>query len=361
MSAFNVPRWLGCLLVSFVCACGGTDPAQPMPAPQSTLLVDSLSPAGFPLGSIVDRSPSENRLTEPRAQLGKRLFYDPRLSRTEQVSCSTCHEQAFAFAQPDRVSSGVEGLQGTRNAPALLNLAWGESFFWDGRAPSLEEQAGKPIENPVEMDLSLSEAVARVAADPSYVEAFDEAYSSPPSEESLRYALASFVRTLVSSDSPYDRHRRGDDRAVGDDRAFGEAEQRGESLFLSERGGCFHCHPAGMLTNEGFFHNGTYEGEEDTGRELLTGRSGDIGKFKVPGLRNVENTAPYMHDGSVPTLEAVIDQYDRGGRGDPNTDPQIAPLSLSVTDKADLLAFLRSLTDSALLVDPRYAAKGLSQ
>jgi cytochrome c peroxidase len=231
----------------------------------------------------------------------------------------------------------------------LLNLAWGESFFWDGRASSLEEQAGKPIENPLEMDLSLTEAVARVATDASYVKAFADAYSGPPSEESLRRALASFVRTVVSNDSPYDRHLRGDDGA------FGAAEQRGETLFLSERAGCFHCHPAGMLTNEGFFHNGTYDGGEDTGRQLLTGRSGDIGKFKVPGLRNVENTAPYMHDGSLPTLEAVIEQYDRGGRGDPNTDPQVVPLSLSAEEKDDLLAFLRSLTDPALLVDPRYA------
>jgi cytochrome c peroxidase len=198
------------------------------------------------------------------------------------------------------------------------------------------------------MNLTLSEAVARVTAEASYVRAFAEAYSSEPSEESLRRALASFVRTLVSSGSPYDRHLRGDDAA------FGAAEARGEALFLSEKAGCFHCHPAGMLTNEGFFHNGSYEGGEDTGRQLLTGRSGDIGKFKVPGLRNVANTAPYMHDGSLATLEAVIEQYDRGGRGDLNTDPQIVPLALSAEEKADLLAFLSSLTDPAVLVDRRY-------
>jgi cytochrome c peroxidase len=319
-----------------------------MPPDPPAPLVDAVSPAGFPLGTIVERAPGDNALTEARAQLGKRLFFDTRLSRTEEVSCSSCHEQAFAFAEPDRVSTGVDQLQGTRNAPALLNLAWGESFFWDGRARSLEEQAGQPIENPIEMNLPLNEAVARVTAEPSYVRAFAEAYSSAPSEESLRRALASFVRTLVSSGSPYDRHLRGDDTA------FGAAEARGEALFLSDRAGCFHCHPAGMLTNEGFFHNGSYEGGEDTGRQLLTGRSGDIGKFKVPGLRNVANTAPYMHDGSLSTLEAVIDQYDRGGRGDPNTDPQILPLALSAEEKADLLAFLSSLTDPAVLVDRRY-------
>jgi cytochrome c peroxidase len=349
MLTFNGNCLLACLLASLATACASDELTKPTPELAAMQLIDSRTPAGFPLGSVVERSPTENRLTEPRAQLGKRLFFEPRLSRTQDVSCSTCHQQAFAFAQPDRVSTGVESLQGTRNAPALLNLAWAESFFWDGRAPSLEEQAGKPIENPVEMDLSLTEAVARVAADPSYVKAFADAYSSLPNEESLRRALASFVRTLVSSDSPYDRHRRGDDGA------FGEAEQRGEALFLSERAGCFHCHPAGMLTNDGFFHNGTYDGGEDTGRAQVTGRSGDTGKFKVPGLRNVENTAPYMHDGSLRTLEEVIEQYDRGGRGDPNTDPQIAPLSLTADEKADLLTFLRSLTDPGLLVDPRYA------
>ncbi|HWA72022.1 MAG TPA: cytochrome c peroxidase [Polyangiaceae bacterium] len=331
-------------------ACAGQDPSKPatQTEPPSAPLIESQSPAGFPLGTIVERAPPENRLTEPRAQLGKRLFFDPRLSRDGEVACATCHEQGFAFAEADRVSTGVDQLQGTRNAPALLNLAWGESFFWDGRARSLEEQAGQPIENPIEMDLSLSEAVMRVTAEPSYVEAFAEAYSSAPSEESLRRALASFVRTLVSSDSPYDRHLRGDDAA------FGAAEARGEALFLSEKAGCFHCHPAGMLTNEGFFNNGSYDGGEDTGRALFTARSGDIGKFKVPGLRNIDNTAPYMHDGSIPTLEAVIEQYDRGGRGDPNTDPQIVPLALTADEKADLLAFLRSLSDPAVLVDRRY-------
>jgi cytochrome c peroxidase len=237
---------------------------------------------------------------------------------------------------------------GTRNAPPLMNLAWSESFFWDGRTPTLEEQAGKPIENPDEMDLPLADAVARVADDPSYVSAFLDAYDEPPSEASLRKALASFVRTLVSANSAYDRHLRGDDTN------FDEAAKRGEEVFLSDRGGCFHCHPAGMLTNEGLFHNGTYAGGDDTGRELVTGRSGDIGKFKVPGLRNIELTAPYMHDGSLATLEEVIDQYDRGGIGDPTTDPQIVTLSLSSEEKADLLAFLRALTDPDFVTDARF-------
>jgi cytochrome c peroxidase len=305
-------------------------------------------PAGFPAGSITERAPSDNTLTDERAELGKRLFHDTRLSRTYEVACATCHVQQHAFAEPELVSTGVEGRTGNRNAPALVNLAWSESFFWDGRTPTLEEQAGKPIENPDEMDLPIADAVDRVAEDPSYVSAFLTAYAEPPSEASLRKALASFVRTLVSANSTYDRHWRGDDTS------WDEAAQRGEDIFLSERGGCFHCHPAGMLTNEGLFNNGAYAGGSDTGRELVTGRSGDIGKFKVPGLRNIELTAPYMHDGSLATLEEVIDHYDRGGRGDPTTDPQIEPLSLSSEEKADLLAFLRSLTDPDFVADPRF-------
>jgi cytochrome c peroxidase len=323
-------------------------PEQEVRSPLPSLITEQV-PAGFPAGTIAERAPGDNALTESRARLGKRLFYDPGLSRTFDVACSTCHRQAHAFAEPDVVSTGVEGRTGPRNAPALINLAWSESFFWDGRTPTLEEQAGKPIENPDEMDLPIADAVARVAEDPSYVSAFLEAYDEPPSEASLRKAIASFVRTLVSVNSAYDRHLRGDDTS------FDEAARRGEAVFLSERGGCFHCHPGGMLTNEGLFNNGAYTAGTDTGRQQITGRSGDTGKFKVPGLRNVELTAPYMHDGSLPTLEAVIDHYDRGGLGDPTTDPQIEPLSLTPDEKADLLAFLRSLTDPEFASDTRFA------
>ncbi len=164
------------------------------------------------------------------------------------------------------MSTGVDGRRGTRNAPALVNLAWNTSFFWDGRAASLEEQAGKPIENPDEMDLPIDEAVARVAADASYASAFDAAYGSPITELSLRQAIASFVRVLVSAGSPYDRHLQGDDSS------FGDAERRGEAIFMSEKGGCFHCHPTGTLTNQGFFNNGSYT----AGRGPRAGRRSPI-------------------------------------------------------------------------------------
>ncbi len=193
-----------------------------------------------------------------------------------------------------------------------------------------------------------ADAVTRIAADVRYRAAFDDAYGGPPREETLRKAIASFVRVLVSADSAYDRHLRGDDSA------FGGPEQRGETVFLSEKAGCFHCHPGGMLTNEGFFNNGLYVDGGDTGRQMVTGRTGDLGKFKVPGLRNVAASAPYMHDGSLATLEDVLDHYERGGSGHVATDPAIAPLALTSDERDDLLAFLRALTDNAFLTDPRW-------
>jgi cytochrome c peroxidase len=325
-------------------ACG-SDSNEP---PARARLVDVTLPSDVTTGALADTAPPENTLTEARAELGRRLFYDARLSRTSMVSCASCHQQVRAFSDPSPVSTGVDGRTGTRNAPALVNLAWGGTFFWDGRAASLEEQAGKPIENPLEMDLPLADAVARVGADPGYARAFAATYDAALTEETLRFALASFVRTLVSGASPYDRH------LVGDDSSYGAAERRGEQLFFSDAAACFHCHPGGALTNGGYFNNGSYVAGGDVGRKAITGRTGDLGKFKVPALRNVAASASYMHDGSLATLEDVIDQYDRGGRGDPSTDPQIRPLGLSAAQKADLLAFLRALTDPAFLADPRF-------
>lgn len=337
----------GLLSLGVLSACSSD--ATPRAEEEPPTLITSAIPVGYPQGTNVDLAPPDNALTVDRATLGKRLFYEPQLSRTSDVSCASCHQQAYAFSDPAAVSTGVDGRTGTRNAPSLVNAAWGKSFFWDGRADSLEKQAGQPIENPLEMDLALSEASLRLVRDPSYVEAFQNAYGEPPNETTLRKALASFVRSLVSGNSPYDRHLRGDDSD------FGPQRKRGEALFLSEKAECFHCHPSGSLSNEGYFNNGSYTAGGDTGRQAVTGRVGDVGKFKVPGLRNIAVTAPYMHDGSLPTLEAVIEHYDAGGRGDPTTDPLIKPRSLSDDEKADLLEFLRSLTDDALLRDARFA------
>jgi cytochrome c peroxidase len=295
----------------------------------------------------VKAAPAGNPLTEARARLGRRLFYESRLSRTGEISCASCHAQEHGFSDPNPVSSGVDGLQGTRNAPALANLAWSQRFFWDGRVSSLEEQAGKPIENPVEMDLALDEAVARLNAEESYVADFATSFGEPVTTDNLQMAIASFVRTLVSGRSPYDRH------LAGDDGAFSDAAARGEQLF-ADKAACFHCHPGGALTNDGFFNDGSYLDGGDEGRKEITGRAGDLGKFKVPGLRNVAVSAPYMHDGSLATLREVVEQYAAGGLGHPSTDPQIAPLQLAEDEIDDLLAFLEALTDDDFLNDARF-------
>lgn len=328
------------IVVAMVFGCGGNTPTD---APVTT----ASAPRGFPAGPVAATAPDDNPLTEARVALGKRLFYDTRLSRTNDIACASCHKQDHAFADSGAVSKGVDGRKGTRNAPALVNLAWSTHLFWDGRVATLEEQAGKPIENPDEMDLPLSQAVARLAADASYVDAFTAAYGAGPDDRSLRYALASFVRILVSGASPYDRF------IAGDAAALSPAARRGEAIFSGSRGNCFHCHPQETLTNDGFFNNGTFVDGGDVGRQALTSHAADRGKFKVPGLRNVAASAPYMHDGSLATLEEVIDQYDRGGRGDASTDPQIHPLHLTADEKADLATFLRALSDETFLTDPR--------
>jgi cytochrome c peroxidase len=334
-----------------VLALWGCDAATPEVSgpPPARRLLDIVPPVGVADGSLAARrAAANNELSEPRAQLGRRLFFERMLSSSRQVSCATCHIQERSFSDGRAVSLGVDGRRGMRNAPALVNLAWSEHFFWDGRAATLEELAGQPIENPDEMNLPLPEAIARLAGDPTYGSAFAETYGGPPTEQGLREAIASFLATLVSGDSAYDRHLRGDDRT------FAASERRGEAVFMSDRVGCFRCHPVGLLTNDGFFNDGSYVEGGDVGRQMVTGRTGDRGKFKVPGLRNVELSGPYMHDGSVNTLEEVVEQYDRGGRGDATTDPQIGPIGLSATERDDLLAFLRSFTDRGFVTDERY-------
>jgi cytochrome c peroxidase len=292
-------------------------------------------------------APADNAITSARLELGKKLFYDKRLSRTGEVSCASCHQQELAFADPRPVSIGVHGRTGSRNAPPLINLAWNTSFFWDGGVKTLEQQAVGPITNPLEMDMTMGEVVQRVSADPEYVRLSRAAYGSELRPEVVTKGIASFVRSLVSGKSRFDRYLEGDAAALT------ASEKRGADIALGERGDCFHCHVGFNLTNNAFANNGLVSA--DTGRTRITEKTGDEGKFKVPTLRNVALTAPYMHDGSLATLRDVIDFYSRGGQGHPNTDPIIRPLNLSGQEKEDLLAFLGSLTDEGFVKNPRFA------
>ena len=270
------------------------------------------------------------------AALGRRLFFDPILSSDRSVACATCHDPAHGFADPRPRSLGVHGRETLRNAPTLFNRALGESFLWDGRADTLEEQVLLPIENELEMDLRLDEAVRRLEAD--YAEAFRQSLGTPPSRDGLSEALAGFVRRIWRGNAPIDRFRNGDIEAM-------EADARGGMWLFESRGGCWRCHVGSNFTDEAF-HNtgvGAIDGEPEEGRSAVTGLAGDLGRFKTPTLRGLRDTAPYMHDGSLATLEDVVEFYRKGGHPNVNLDPVLKPIEMTEEDAAKLVAFLASL------------------
>ncbi len=297
--------------------------------------------SGRPLGLDLYRpEPADNPPTADKVQLGRRLFRERLLSRDRSIACVDCHQPKRAFTDGRPKAVGVYGRQGPRSVPTLVNLAWGDSFFWDGRMPTLEEQVVQPILAKSEMDLTLKEAVERLGAKRRYRKAFDEVFGREPNAEDLARALAAYVRSIMAGDSPYDRY------LFGDRQALSENELAGLRVFRGE-GNCAFCH-TGPTFSDGEFHNtgiAWRDGEWlDDGRALVTERAEDRGKFKTPTLREVARTAPYTHDGSLATLEDVIEFYNDGGRKNPNLDSALRPLKLSDDEKTALLAFLRSLT-----------------
>jgi cytochrome c peroxidase len=309
-----------------------------------------LDTAGLPDSWTI---PEDNPLTVPGIALGRKLFHDPVLSGNGTMACATCHAQATAFADPRRVSPGSEGGEGTRNAPALINLAWNDGFFWDGRAHSIEDQAREPVPNPIEMNLPWDQAIPRLAAHAEYPALFRAAFGTDAITEDLVVkAIAQFERTLVSKSSPYDRF-------LNQGEPLSEAAHRGFTLFFSEEGDCFHCHGTRLFTDNEFHNNGLDAVPADPGLEALTGDPLDRGRFRTPTLRNVEYTAPYMHDGRFATLEEVVDHYSEGIQPSPSLDPvlgvhQGGGVSLTADQKADLIAFLKSLSDPGFLTNPEF-------
>jgi cytochrome c peroxidase len=294
-----------------------------------------LLPNGFP----AIPSPSDNPLTEASVALGKALFFDPRLSREGRLSCAACHFPERAFSDTVPFSLGVDGRPGLRNAPPLTNLAWHPAFFRDGGVPTLEQQAIAPIHDPVEMDFSITRAAAALRYQEPYQALSQRAYGKPLDAWGLTRALAAYQRTLVSGWSRYDRHLQGDATALS------ESERRGLALFRSEALNCTACHSGFDLSDHAYHNVGQSLAYADPGRERITLRPGDNGKFKTPTLRNIALTAPYMHDGSLATLEEVLDFFATGGLPHPNRDPQMRTFALSPQEKSDLLAFLSALTD----------------
>lgn len=289
----------------------------------------------------------------PRAQLGRQLFFDPILSRDRTVSCASCHQPARAFADDRALSLGVDGRLGTRNTPSVMNSAGRTRFFWDGRSETLEEQALAPIANPLEMDLPVDDAVARLRADPAWVARFQDAYSAAPSARTLGRALAAYQKTLNTVDSPYDRY------ALGQEDAISDAAKRGRLLFIT-KAQCVSCHAGEDFTSDRFKNIGIYNGREfnDEGRGGITGDPAQKGEFKVPGLRNVALTAPYMHNGMFKSLREVIVYYDDPGKVIPDSigrDAQLRdPLHLSEAEIDDIEQFLHTLTDD------RFASRATS-
>ena len=292
--------------------------------------------------------PEENTFTNARWELGKKLFFDPIMSRDSSLSCASCHLPELAFSHDVAISPGVDGVLGFRNSPTLANVGYLPYFMREGGVPTLEMQIAVPVQEHAELDFSIPEIVDRTLLVPEYVAMADEAYGREFDAWVLTRAIATFERSLVSGNSPYDQY------ANGDLSALSPVERAGMELFFSDETHCSSCHSGFNLTGSGLENNGLYALYPDSGRYRLTGDPEDIGVFKVPTLRNVEVTAPYMHDGSKPDLMSVLEHYNEGGQQHFNQSDLIEPLGLTEDQLNQLEAFLLSLTDTQFLTDDRF-------
>jgi cytochrome c peroxidase len=292
-------------------------------------------PWGFPQPII----PEDNPLTKDRVKLGEMLFFDPILSRDSTVSCASCHlpEKKFTDALPKSI--GIHGRLSMRNSPTLINTAYRTSFFKDGGVPTLELQALAPISDSAEMDFSVPEVIERLKKIEKYVTLSKKAFGREPDPFVLTRSLAAFQRTLIGGNSRYDQYLQS-----GDEQILSKMEKKGMLIFFGEAN-CGFCHTGFLLTDQKFHNNGLYDVYADNGRMRITLNPDDEGRFVTPSLRNVSLTAPYMHDGSLATLEEVVNHYNSGGSGHVNQDSRIRPLNLSEEDKSALVKFLLVLDD----------------
>jgi len=313
--------------------------------------------------------PADNPMTVEGIKLGRHLFYEKRLSGDNTMSCAACHAQSIAFTDAARFSTGIDGIQGTRNSMVLQNLGWERRFFWDGRAMTLEQQILDPVPNPIEMHETWPNAAAKLRADPAYVRLFCQAFGTDRVDSiQVSKAIAQFLRTMISGNSKFDRFMVGEIRLDPiEELGFQLTQQEGGPPPAGQGGAdCFHCHPhGGGRFTDGLIRNNGLEPEggwTDLGLGGITRLPQDYGKFKTPSLRNVALSAPYMHDGRFNTLEEVIDHYDSGGHPsstiDPNMKFTIGGLSLTPQKKQQLLAFLHTLTDLEFVTDERFSDPG---
>ena len=288
--------------------------------------------------------PSDNPITDAKIELGRALYFDPRLSVDGTIACASCHIPAAGGTDNRAFSAGVGGALGGRSAPSMINRLFSAEQFWDGRAGSLEEQALGPIEAGVEMANDLESVTSTLSEMPAYITLFDQAFGSPDvTPERIGKAIATFERVVIAGDSPYDRYMAGDLYALS------ESEQRGMDLYFG-KARCDLCHRGPNLTAEEYRNIGVGMDAEspDLGRFDVTGKEEDKGAFKTPSLRNVAMTAPYMHDGSEATLEDVVRYYERGGNANPWLDSDMEPFELTDEERKDLVAFMIALTGPIL-------------
>jgi cytochrome c peroxidase len=325
------------LLLSII-ACRDDEVTNPLSYPS---LMDI--PDGFPAIDF----PEDNAYTQARWELGKKLFYDPVMSADNTISCASCHQPGLAFSDQRSVSLGIEDRLGTRNAPSLANVAYHPYLLREGGVPTLEMQVLVPIQEHNEFDFNIVLLAERLKADTTYVKMAMEAYGRSPDAFVITRALACFERSLLSGNSPYDQYTQNNNTE-----ALTDAQIRGMNLFFSDRTNCSTCHSGFNFTNYAFENNGLYLHYADEGRMRLTLKEEDKALFKVPGLRNIEMTGPYMHDGSLQTLHQVIDHYQSGGEDHPHKNPILKPLNLTPSEQTDLIEFLKALTDDTFITNP---------
>ena len=297
-----------------------------------------INPSG--LEGLEQFIPENNKLSLGKIKLGEKLFFDDRLSIDGTVSCGFCHNPLLGFSDGRYTSMGIYGIRGKRNAPTIVNRIFSQNQFLDGRAKNLEEVVLEHIKNNDEMGNSLENLITVLNNDKIYRDEFQSVFGNEATAEGVSKSIASFVRTIVSGNSPYDKFNAGNRVAIS------ESARRGLDLFMSDRLKCSKCHAGENFTDEKFQNNGAgIESENpDMGRYLQTGNEEDKGKFKTPTLRDIGRSSPYMHDGSLKALADVVDFYDQGGIPHDNLSEYIKPLNLSEIEKADLVQFLRSLT-----------------
>ena len=337
-------------------ACVRDEAAEPSVDDGSPTPAQLVVPAGLLAQIGAPVFPTDNPLTTEGIALGRKLFYENALSDDLSVNCGSCHKQANAFADPSPFSEGTNGSLGTRNAMSLVNLAWGDRMFWDGRVQGLEAQAHDPVTNPVEMNNTWPVVESRLNAAAEYRPLFMAAFGTETADSVLvTNAIAQFVRSITSFDSPFDRFWYG-----GDSTAMSEEARNGLFHFTSQ-GKCAGCHSLGLFTDNAFRNNGLDVSPADPGYSETTGLPEDFAKFKVPTLRNIAVTAPYMHDARFSTLEEVLGHYNGGVHmNSPNVDLLMDfwgmnPSPFSPDEIHDITAFLNALTDQSLLTNPTLA------